>query len=271
MHLECFNMQDSKNFECKTKDLEAFQCKCEFFNTSDKKYKSISTYPNSSYFHKWLDDKACVAKRFFGDYVDRDNPNVRQLYSYCKEKDEELFLTCYSHTFKDLNEAFCGCVNNFGIFKYTSFKFDDRLVWADVSKKKIVSTSFSTSPTIHIVNTSMHSTQSIDMVKHTIMNTDLDSFRSEHVDMITPIFQRIFNTTKPSKNYDRISIVQNSTNNFNFSIDLLHNILIYLSLIVLSVIFVIFIFLTIKCCKKIKNKIKKQREISERLEIEYDI
>lgn len=270
MHLECLDQENAESFSCITKDLQSFECVCTIITNDGLNTRIYTTYPNASYFKKWADENACVARRIFGSWINRDTPNVRQLFDYCNVENNNLLLHCYSSTYKDPDDALCKCSDPLRNIGFTGFKFAKWLVWADATKTLKNSCITHTSQNIDVtVNLFSYTDTSFQMTQNTIINSSLP----DNTITITSNPRNINNTgQKPQYNtphsllsYDNnisTSILRDAKKNSNLFLESHSYIHLYWVLIAFPLICIVLCFLIRKFIEKIKNYKAKQFKIS---------
>lgn len=166
MHWSCLRYPWSFYYSCAEFNSSVFECECKFLNITTGNVTSNFTFYDFSYFSKWFDEEACVAKKITGKYYGNDSPNLSQLSDYCDKWFPLNFLVCIGYSLKDPQDAFCGCGDETGKIYHPEFKFDKRLVWTDANKK-VMAKSTLASQIIHIPETTTSTTHVIDTIGST--------------------------------------------------------------------------------------------------------
>lgn len=150
MHIECFQIDTSDKFSCKTDDMITFNCKCISAYFKETTFIQLSDLSlTSEYFPGWLDKEGPFEKRELSPNFNRNNEarrfddklfNLKELFDHCHQNDYS-FLECFtSKNRKDV--ASCFCKDEAERYALSHHYFSSNDVWSG-PKSNTSSSSFS--------------------------------------------------------------------------------------------------------------------------------
>lgn len=128
MHKDCLKLNLADEFVCSTSNMLTINCECRLYNPKSNKIEPILYTQNSSFFTQWLDGNGPLAKEAY-DGEESSPLNVFQLYTYCKQKNNDFHFECSSTRIYPDIYAFCDCKDKNGSKKSSIFEFDSSKVW----------------------------------------------------------------------------------------------------------------------------------------------
>lgn len=131
MYTNCFKLQDSEIYSCKTKDLNTFNCECLGVSSIKTLTELEHSTEGPDSFPFWLDGTGQHQENVILSIENGKNQkwiNLRQLFDYCQKNTVYLECNTLKRRYRDI--AQCYCKDESDKIKSLNYEYKSDDVWS---------------------------------------------------------------------------------------------------------------------------------------------